>query len=228
MGAAVPYIAMAAAAALQYHNTEQTAKRQDAASADAIRHQSKIQKEGDAKVNETVDKLATSRAESAREQRLSDYMGVLQRNRAKTTAGLAPAIGGAAFKADAAQAANDASAYADTNAGLMARMDAAGLQRQAEGVDYGRLGTELGLVGRESQGQQFLDQIRLNGIRRNAKMDLAAGLLSAYGSGAASGAAPAGSASSASSFNGATGAGTYLGKGSTATTWPGMAGGWGS
>lgn len=185
---AVALALAAAAAGTQYYNTERTAHRQDASLADSIRHQSKIQKEGDAKVNETVDKLAASRADAARESRLEDYRQVLQRNRGKTQAGLTPAVGGEAFKADSAQAANDAAAYADTNAGLMARMDAPGLQRQAEGFDYGRLGTELGLVGRESQGQQFLDQIRLNGIRRNAKLDLAAGLMSAAAGGVAGGA----------------------------------------
>lgn len=199
---AVALALAAAAAGTQYYNTTQTAKRQDNSLADSIRHQSKIQKEGDQAVNATVDKIAASKSESAREQRLGDYLQVLRRNKATTTAGLEPAVGGAAFKADAAQAANDAAAYGDTNAGLMARMDAPGLQRQAEGFDYGRLGTDLGLVGRESQGQQFLDQIKLNAIRRNAKLDLAAGLMSAAAggvAGSAGGAAGSGVASTGTS-----------------------------
>jgi len=185
--AAVPLIMMALAAGGEYYNTEKTASRQDQAAADAIRNQGNIQKEGDAKVSDTVAKLADSTAAAAKEQRLTDYLQVLRRNKDTTTAGLTPTIGSDAFRADANAAAGDAQNYAQQTAGLMARMDAPGIQRQQEGFDYGRLGTDLGLIGRESQGQAFLDQLRQRGIRRNAKIDLASGLLMA-GAGAMGGA----------------------------------------
>lgn len=185
--AAIPLIMMAVAAGGQYYETQKTASRQDQAAADAIRNQGKIQKEGDAKVSDTVAKLADSTAAAAKEQRLTDYLQVLRRNKDTTTAGLTPTIGSEAFRADANTAAGDVQNYAQQTAGLMSRMDAPGIQRQQEGFDYGRLGTELGLVGRESQGQAFLDQLRQRGIRRNAKIDLASGLLMA-GAGAMGGA----------------------------------------
>jgi hypothetical protein len=195
----------AAAAGTSYYNTEKTAKRQDSAAADAIRNQSKIQKEGDAKVNQAVDQLAGSNAEGAREQRLDDYLQVLRRNKDATTAGLSPTIGSQAFKTDASTAANDAQGFAQKTAGLMSRMDAAGIQRQQEGFGYGKLATDLGLIGRESQGQQFLDQLRQSRIRRSAKLDLASGLMMA-GAGAAAG----GAGAAAPGASGINGAGNYM------------------
>lgn len=177
---ALALAAMAAAAGGEYYNTQNTARRQDQAAADSIRNQSLLQKKADVQVNDTVQKLAGSNASTAQKARLDDYLSTLQRNKATTTAGLTPTIGSNTFKADAANAANDANGYATKTAGLMASMDAPGIQRQAEGFDYGKLGTDLGLIGRQSQGQSFLDQVRMNGIRRNPNIDLGAGLLNAY------------------------------------------------
>ncbi|KZC17014.1 hypothetical protein RHOFW510R12_01530 [Rhodanobacter sp. FW510-R12] len=177
----------AAAAGGQYYNTTKTAERQDNQAALGIRNQSRIQKEADAKVNDAVARLADSNAASAKQSRLDDYMNVLRRNRSTVENGLTPNIGSDTFKTDAATAANDASSYADKTAGLMARMDAPGIQRQQEGFDYGNLATDIGLIGRESQGQNFLDQLKLGRIRRNAKIDLASGLMSAAAGGVASG-----------------------------------------
>lgn len=185
------YVALALAAAAaggQYYNATNTAKRQDNQAALGIQNQSRIQKQADAKVNDAVAKLADSNAADAKASRLDDYMNVLRRNRSTVEAGLTPNIGSDTFKTDAATAASDASSYADKTAGLMARMDAPGIQRQQEGFDYGNLATDIGLIGRESQGQSFLDQLKLGRIRRNAKIDLGSGLLMAGAGAAASGA----------------------------------------
>lgn len=187
----------AAAAGGSYYNTTKTAQRQDNQAAIGIQNQSRIQKGADAKVNEAVAKLADSNADSAKQSRLDDYMNVLRRNRSTTEGGLTPNIGSDTFKTDAATAANDASSYADKTAGLMARMDAPGMQRQQEGFDYGHLATDIGLIGRESQGQNFLDQLKLGRIRRNAKIDLASGLMSAAAGGVAGGTSAAGGAGNA-------------------------------
>lgn len=204
---AVALALAAAAAGTEYYNTEHTAHQQDQAAAQGIRNQGRIQKEGDAKVNEAVSKLAASNAESAKAQRLDDYLGVLRRNKGDLTAGLTPVIGSNVFKTDAATAANDVQGYAANNAGLMARMDAPGVQRQQEGVTYGQLGTDLGLVKRDSQGQDFLDQLKLRAIRRNAGLDLAAGLMSAGAGAAAGGAGGAAGSGNSYSYSGTLAAG---------------------
>lgn len=191
--AAIPLVMAAAGAGASYVNTQNTAKRQDEASAQAIRNQSLLQQKADAQVGDAVQKLQGSTSAASTAQRLDDYMNTLRRNKATTDNGLTPTIGSQAFQTDAANRAAGANNYAAQTAGLMARMDAPQMQRQQEGFDYGNLATDLGLIKRDSQGQSFLDQIRLNGIRRNSKMDLASGLLMAGAGGMMGGAGSAGS-----------------------------------
>lgn len=184
------YLAMAAAAAAasaNAYNTHQTAKRQDAAAADSIRNQSAKQRQADARVNEEVQSLQNSTPEDSRAKRLDQYMTQLRMNKAAQAGGLTPAIGSDAFKADSASALEGVQQDAANTAGLMARMDAPGMQRQTEAAGYGRMGTDIGLLSREAKGQQFLDDLRLKSIRRNEGLDFAAGLLNAYASGGFSG-----------------------------------------
>lgn len=181
----------AAAAGGQYYNTQHTAARQDQAATNAILNQSKIQKQADSAVNDEVAKLQGSNSADEAQTRLDDYMGVLRANRARTENGLTPNVGSTAFQTDAATRATGADEFAAKTAGLMARIDAPQMQRQGEAFSYGNLGTDLGLIGRQSQGQNFIDQLKLNAIRRNAKIDLASGLMSAAG-GSMAGAAGSG------------------------------------
>ena len=184
------YIAMAAlaaSAAANAVNTRNTARRQDAQAAQGIRSQADIQRRADAKVNEHVAELQGSNAEGERKQRMADYMAQLTRNRSSIAGGLQPGIGGDAFQSDAQTALEGVDAKAMGDAGLLARMDAAGMQRQREGTAAGHLGTDIGMIGRESKGQQFIDELRLRGIRRNGGLDLASGILGAIGSGMAGG-----------------------------------------
>lgn len=178
----VAMAAMAAAAAASAYNTKQTAKRQDNQLAESIRNQSKLQKEQDARINEEVNKLGNSTMEDSRAKRMDQFMQQLGRNRQNMTAGLSPQFGSDAFVADSTQAANDSMDEANNTAELLARIDAAGMQRQAEGTSFGRLATDTELMKRRSAGQQFMDDIRLRAIRRNPNIDLAAGLLNAFGS----------------------------------------------
>lgn len=179
----------AAAAGGTYYNTQHTAQRQDEAAANGIRNQSLLQKQADAKVNDAVHELQGSTSADAKAQRLDDYLNVLRANKGKQNEGLTPNVGSQTFQTDAASRAAGANNFAAKTAGLMARMDAPGIQRQNEGFGYGNLATDLNLVGRQAQGQNFLDQLRLNAIRRNAKIDLASSLMmsgagAAYGAGA--------------------------------------------
>ena len=179
--------AMAASAAANAVNTRNTARRQDAQAAQGIRSQADIQRRADAKVNEQVAELQGSNAEGDRKQRMADYMAQLTRNRSSIAGGLQPGIGGDAFQSDAQTALEGVDAKAMGDAGLLARMDAAGMQRQREGTAAGKLGTDISMIGRESKGQQFIDDLRLRGIRRNGNLDLASGILGAIGNGMAMG-----------------------------------------
>lgn len=178
----VAMAAMAAAAGIQARNTAQTAKKQDNQLADSIRNQSKLQREQDGRINEEVQKLGNSTMEGSRQKRMDQFMQQLGRNRAGMTSGLTPQFGSDAFVADSGAAANEVMNDANGTAGLLAQIDAAGMQRQDEGNSFGHLATDTELMKRRSQGQSFMDDIRLRAIRRNPNMDLAAGLLSAVGS----------------------------------------------
>lgn len=192
MAQAIPLIMAVAGAAAQQYNTNKTADRQDASVAEGIRRQSGIQKKADAKVNEQVDKLAASRSDDERATRMSDYMKTLTTARKKTDTGLENAALGEAFNAAGADARASLAAQGAERANLMAGIDAAGLQRQGEATDFGRLATDLSLVGRESEGQRFLTDLRTRSIRRNPWIDAGAAALSGAASGMAGGMGGAG------------------------------------
>lgn len=186
MAATIVGLALAAlAAGTEYYNAENTAKRQDKQAAQGILNQMQIQKKANQQVQQTVQKVQASNPNDARAQRLADYMKTLNQAKARTTAGLTnPVVGGQAFQADSAAAAQQAQDYGAQTAGLLSRIDAPTVQRQQEGFDYGQLATDLSAIQNQSSGQAFLDRLKQASIRRNAKLDLAAGLMSA-GAGAA-------------------------------------------
>jgi len=206
MGYAVPIIMAVASYALSEENTRRTERKQDNQLATSIRNQSNKQHKADAKVNEEVAALEQSTASDERKQRLNDYMQTIQKSKGAMTSGLTPAVGSDTFKADAAKAAADVQQGAANDAGLYSRIDAPTMQRQGEAFGYGHLATDLGLIGRESQGQSFLDDLRLRAIRRNPWIDLAATTASAAGGayGGNYGTAAAGAGSAAGSSTGST------------------------
>lgn len=176
MGQAVPYIIMAAATAAQVQNERSTLKRQDAQAATGIRNQAAKQREADARVDQQVQEISQSTAADERAEALGSYMDTLRRNRGTSEAGLDGAVGGDAFRADSAAAAQGVQQYGQQNAELMARIDAPGMQRRNEAFGYGRTATDLSLLGRESAGQAFIDELRLKAIRKNPWIDAAAGV----------------------------------------------------
>ena len=183
-GTAIALALAAASAGTQYYNTQQTAKRQDTQLAESLRSQGAKQREADALVADKVTEMQGSTAESDRRQALDSYIAALRKGKGNSEAGLAPLVGSDRFKADAAAAAEGVQNYGEKTAGLMARMDAPSMQRQREATGYGRLASDIGLIGRESRGQAFIDDLRLRAIRRNAGLDLLSGLLGAAGAAA--------------------------------------------
>lgn len=189
------YIALAAAAAASAanaYNTNQTAKRQDNQAAEAIMAQQRKQHDADSRVNKEVTSLEGSTSNDERIKRMGDYMAQLARTQAQRDGGIQTAVGSDAYKADATTALDGVDARASQQAGLMARMDAPMMQRQGEAVGFGHLGTDIGMLARESRGQQFIDDLRMRAIRRNGNLDFASGVLGAIG-GAGFGAGGAGS-----------------------------------
>lgn len=182
----IPAVLAAVGTGVTAYNADRTAKKQDNALAQQIVGQSRQQADADAKVNEQVRELGTSTAADERAQRLGQYFDIVANNRASQQAGLTPAVGSDRFQAAAADTAKATAGYTGKMADLMSRVDAATLQRQGEGFGYGRLGTDLNLIGRAASGQGFLDQLRASRIKRNPWLDAAAAAANGAGSAYAS------------------------------------------
>lgn len=210
------YVALAlaaAAAGAQYYNTQSTARKQDNSLAMQIRNQGDKQRQADERVGEEVEKMQGSTAEASRREALDGYIAALRKGKGTLESGLTGGFGSDAFRSDSAQAANDVNYYGQRTAGLMSRIDAPAMQRQGEAFGYGRLATDLGLIGREARGQNFLDELRLRAIRRNPNIDLFSSLASAASGAVAGGAGAAGANAGGQAMNQSIFAGMpYLGQ----------------
>lgn len=167
------------AAGVSSYNTAKTANRQDAAAADSIRNQGRLQSEADSRVAKEVEGMVGSTAADERAKRMDDFMATLTGNRRQARGlELVPGMGGEAFQAANADRMAGADAAALRSAGQLATIDSAQMQREGEAMGYGRLATDLGLIGRKSKGQSWVDELRARNIRRSAGLDLLAGALS--------------------------------------------------
>lgn len=194
MGQFIPIALAVAGTAMQQAETDRVARKQDQATAQSLLNQSRRQQEADTKVNDQIAKTETSNAADERTQALSQFTQQLQRSRKQAVAGLESPIGGQAFQADSGAARVGSDSAAARTADLMARIDAPRLQRQGEAFDYGRLATDIDGLSREAAGQNFIDQLRIRGIRRRPGMDILSGGLMAGGAAMAGGGAAAAAA----------------------------------
>jgi hypothetical protein len=210
---------MAAAAAASAYNTQRTAKKQDRALANKIRTQSRKQQEADSRVNAELDQMGRSSPAQDRAAALAEYVNQVRANAGRGTA-LGSQLGNVSNAY--AKAADDAAmgVASDTSelAGLMATQDGVTRQRDREGRAMANLGTDLGLVRREADGLAYLDDLRINGIRRNPWIDAASQALSGLAGGMGAGAGRAAGSASAS-------AATRAGLGNVAGIGAGLAGG---
>lgn len=195
-------------AGVNYHNTEQTKKRQDNELGLQIQQRAARQDEADKEVMKTVAERAANSGDSARSSMLDQYMNQVRAAQGSATTGLRQ-VGGVsdAYR----QAANDAalgiSDYAGDTASLMSRIDAPVRQRQGEAQQNAQLSTALSLIGNRSAGQDFLSNLRLQGIRRNPGLDAFVQVANAYaGSAGGGGGGSADTAGLSSQANGITAA----------------------
>lgn len=173
-------IALAAAAAEQY-NSNEVAKKQDHIAADAIRAGAAKQRKADQKVNELVNKTEASKPSDAAANSLGQYQQAMLANMAGANAGLSQQGNTSAeYKQGGADASLGIANYGDKYAGLMSRMDAPAQQRQREMLDQGQYATQIGLIGRENAGDQYLTQLKLQGVKRDPWIDAAASAARAY------------------------------------------------
>ena len=175
-------------AAASAYNTQQTAKKQDRALAAQITQQGKKQQQASAKIAEALAAQAQSDPADEQAQQMESYLSTLRQG--QQNAGLNTGPGGfsEAYRQGTAEAGQQLGEYGSARAGLLSRIDAPRLQRQNEGILFDTLGNELRMIGREASGQNYLDQLRYNSIRRDPWLDALSGVASGAGSAMASGA----------------------------------------
>lgn len=173
----------AAGTGLNAYNTYRTGRDQDRQAAEGIRMQARRQQQADKEVASEIEKLENSNAAEKRAERLGQYMDQLARTRKSAEGGLTSLVGGEDFQADLAEARGDVGQYGDVTAGMMAGFDAPGLQRESEGISQSRLASRLGLIGRQSEGDAWINELRMRAIRRNPWLDAGSSLLAGLASG---------------------------------------------
>lgn len=201
MGAAlVPLLTTAIGMGVTQYNTNQTEKRTKNALNQQLADQDARQKEAQALVDATLNRTSDSDPDAARTTAMDGYLDQLRKTQGLATAGLGQ-IGAVSDRYTAAAEAANQGIF-DTGlrrADQFARIDAPLTQRMNEGIDFGRLSSDLGRVGAKSDTDRFLGTLRMQlASRRNPGLDAAGSLLTSYGS---SGGGMGGASTSAASTN---------------------------
>lgn len=221
----IPAVVAAVGAGVQAKETHDVAKEQDEAAAQGIRTQAGRQREADARVAQEVNELQSSSPEESQREATDAFMQQLKRTRSQAHGGGSVGAVSDAYNADSAGASAAVDQYGTTRAGLLGRINAPGLQRTAETVSRLRAGSELGQIGRNAAGDQFLTQLRMGQIRANPWMMAGGQVLQGAGQGMAS------SGYGAQTPNGMSEAGTrrVINNGQRVSDWGGltMGGGFG-
>ena len=167
-------------AGIGIYNQEQVAKKQDQNLAMQIRNQSKEQQGAEGKIRDMLTKLSTSDSKDEEKQRMDQYLQTLQMG--SQANGINQGVGGFsdAYRQDAAAAAAGLQDFGVNRAGLLARTDAPGLQREGEGILFDNTAFDVRGIGRNANQQAYLDNLALNAIRPDPWLSAASELGSAY------------------------------------------------
>jgi hypothetical protein len=223
-GMEIPLIMAAVAGGTSYVNTQRTAKKQDQTAAEGIRQQGVRQREADAKVRELIEKTRTSGPEGERKSALEKYMQALGVQAPNAQASFTDVAGASdAYGADVNAARSGVTDYGAQIADLMARIDAPADQRRREGNTMNRFDTDINQIKRFSSGDDFLNQLKLQSIRRNPFLDAVSTAAQAFGSSYTGGYGGAGATTGGSAgLTGPMGFNYATGKGLNAAGFPTM------
>ena len=182
--AAIPLILSIVGTGASIYNQNQVAKGQDEAAAQGIRFQAENQRQADTQVDETVSKLAESSPEASRAKATGDFLEQLRRTRSQAVPVGVPG-GSNRYDQDIASAETDVADFGTRAASLLGRINAPGMQREAEGQSFGRLATGLNTINRNSGADAFLTDLRARSVRANPWVSAAGSLATGAGSGLA-------------------------------------------
>lgn len=161
-GAEIGLILAATGTGVQAYNTDRSLRRQDAALADGLRKQGRIQREANTRVNDEIAALGASTGAAERAESLRGFQDALRATDAAATSGITSNVIDASprFAERVTQAVRGIRDDANTRAGRLSVIDGARLQRINEGISRGRAGLDLNEIGRQSQGTNYLAQLR--------------------------------------------------------------------
>lgn len=182
----VPAVLAAVGTGVQANEMRRAEKNADETAAQGIRLQAGKQRDADVRVAQEVSSLEGSSPEKSQRAATDAFMQQLQRTRAAAQGGDQMGATSNAFEADSGRATADIDSYGRGRAGVLGRINAPALQRIDENVSRTRAGTDLGLIGRAANADQFLTQLRLQSTQPN-QWALAGGqVLTGLGAGMAS------------------------------------------
>ena len=180
----IPAVMAVVGAGATYANNRSQANRADKINAQALLKQGERQKRADSKVTELIDRTGQSNAVDEKAGLMGGYLQQLAQAQSGAKQGLGTS---GAASSRYAQEATAAALGIDTGgkeyADLTARLDAPILQRQGEGIDRSRTGTDLGTIVREQEGDDANTALRLRSIRDNPWLMALASAASGVGAG---------------------------------------------
>jgi hypothetical protein len=174
----VPLILAAVSAAGQQVNQSAANSRAQNTEVQNLQQQQQLRQQANDQVKSLTQQISTNNPQQIADQDQTAFVNNLRKNEAGSAAGgstgtnsntfgqpvsaLPQTISGASkqYQAGTANAQKEAQQYGNTEAGQMSAIDAAVRQRQNEGLAMQTLGTNLNLLGGQSQMSNFVNQLR--------------------------------------------------------------------
>jgi len=178
----IPALIAAAGVGVQQYNTAQTAKKRDEEIARGIRESGIQQDRTNRAIDENLDELETSRAEPYKKELTDTFMDRIKKKRLLGLEGLnTRGDTSEAYKKGADKAKVGSVGYAGLIADLLAGIDAAGNQRQAEFTNASDVGMDINKFKRNANQDAYLAQLRASRYRDNPWLAILGGGLQGYG-----------------------------------------------
>lgn len=160
----IPAVIAAAGAGAQSINTANANKRQQTAEVQAIDNQNQYRNTANSQVKDLTAQIGKNNPNQIAAKETGDFVNTLRKNQQGSntaSSALAPVAGASSrYGTDVANASKATQAYGQSNAQDLGAMDAAVRQRQNEALAQNTLGTNLNLLGANSQSRGFVDQLR--------------------------------------------------------------------
>ena len=184
----IPLLLSAAGVGVNMYNQNQLQNKQEDTIVSGIQQQKKRQGEINNQTQELLSKFQGSNPEQDKARLLAAYTQQLGKNRPMANAGLTEIAGASGdYKAGTQDAALGIADYGSMLSSLMSRVDAPQYQRQREGVMMGDYGIDLDRVKRASQGDAFINEMRLKSLHSNPWLSALSSALSGAGAAAGTG-----------------------------------------